>query len=509
MHLRSLVGALACIVSPVVTAFYPYHPTLATAAHPDPAHANSNPQAARSLSFYIHRQPIRRANQYKVVSSTDPTHPDSAALDQDGSDLTYFAAVNFGDDATEYYLLADTAASNTWVMGADCSTTACQKHSTLGSAASSTLDEKSGTFSIAYGSGQVNGTMAEDDVQIAGFKVSMTFGLAGYTSTDFESFPIDGVLGLGRAEKTTSSVTEGTIVDALAKASLIDAKVFGMHLSRNADAQDGELNFGAPNPARYDGELAWTNAIDNDRGFWEIPIDDATVDGSSAGLSGRTAIIDSGTSYILVPADDAAAIHDLVPQSSKNGEVYTIPCSTTQSLQFSFNNIAYDILSRDWVGGSVGDGVCQSNIIARQTFGDKQWLVGDVFLKNVYSVYDQDNARVGFGVKSQTSSVSSSSAAETQSSTSAGTSSSTGSSSADTSGTSASISDSSATSVSSVPPIVVPSASTPGTPLGTAAATSTPGSLPTDSAGSRGCGSHGSWAMGAAFAGAMVMGVVA
>ncbi|KAK7527276.1 rhizopuspepsin-1 precursor [Phyllosticta citriasiana] len=506
MHLHSLVGALACIVSPVVTAFYPYHPTLAAAGHPDPAHANSKPQAARSLSFNIHRQPIRRANQYKVVTSTDPTQADSAALDQDGSDLTYFAAVKFGDDATQFYLLADTAASNTWVMGADCSTTACQKHSTLGSAGSSSLDDKSGTFSIAYGSGQVNGTLAEDDVQIAGFKVSMTFGLAGYTSSDFESFPIDGVLGLGRADKTTSSVTEGTIVDALSKASLIDAKVFGMHLSRNADGQDGELNFGAPNPARYDGELAWTDAIDNDRGFWEIPIDDATVDGASAGLSGRTAIIDSGTSYILVPADDAAAIHDLVPESSKNGEVYTIPCSTTQNLQFSFSDIAYDISSRDWVGGSVGDGTCQSNIIARQTFGNKQWLVGDVFLKNVYSVFDQDNARVGFGVKSQTSSVSSSSATESQSSTSAGTSLSTGSSSADTSAASASNSGSS-TSISNVPPIVVPGASTLGTPIETPAATSTPGSLPTDSAGSRGCGSHGSWAVGAAFAGAMAMGV--
>ncbi|KAK8255202.1 rhizopuspepsin-1 precursor [Phyllosticta capitalensis] len=443
MHFRSLVGALACIVSPFVTAFYPYHPSLATAGHPDPAPANSKPQAARSLSFPIYRQPIRRANEYKVVSSADPTQSDSAALDQDGSDLTYFAAVKFGDDATEFYLLADTAATNTWVMGASCSTAACEKHSTLGSGSSS-LDEKSGTFSIAYGSGQVNGTLAEDDVQIAGFTVSMTFGLAGYASSDFESFPIDGVMGLGRADMTSQSVTEGTILDALAKASLIPAKVFGMHLSRNEDAQDGEINFGAPNPSRYDGDLAWTSAMDNDRGFWEIPIDDAAVDGSSTGLSDRTAIIDSGTSYILIPADDAAALHKLVPSASKNGEVYTVPCDTTQNLQLTFSNVAYDISYRDWVGGTVGDGTCQSNIIARQTFGAKQWLVGDVFLKNVYAVFDQDNVRVGFGVKSQTSSVSSSSAAETQSSTtSAESASSTGatSSSADVSDASASSSE--------------------------------------------------------------------
>lgn len=37
--------------------------------------------------------------------------------------------------------------------------------------------------------------------------------------------------------------------------------------------------------------------------------------------------------------------------------------------------------------------------MGRQTFGEKQWLVGDVFLKNVYTVLDAEQGRVGFGVK--------------------------------------------------------------------------------------------------------------
>lgn len=61
------------------------------------------------------------------------------AVDQDGSDLSYMAAVTVGDSKEEYHLLLDSAASNTWVMGADCKTNACRTHTTLGKSDSSTL----------------------------------------------------------------------------------------------------------------------------------------------------------------------------------------------------------------------------------------------------------------------------------------------------------------------------------------------------------------------------------
>jgi hypothetical protein len=35
--------------------------------------------------------------------------------------------------------------------------------------------------------------------------------------------------------------------------------------------------------------------------------------------------------------------------------------------------------------------------VAKQTFGPSQWLLGETFLKNVYTLFDYDGARVGFG----------------------------------------------------------------------------------------------------------------
>jgi hypothetical protein len=48
-------------------------------------------------------------------------------------------AVTFGDSKEEYHMLLDSAASNTWVMGQDCSSESCKTHATFGKGYSSTL----------------------------------------------------------------------------------------------------------------------------------------------------------------------------------------------------------------------------------------------------------------------------------------------------------------------------------------------------------------------------------
>ncbi|KAF2142517.1 uncharacterized protein K452DRAFT_226932 [Aplosporella prunicola CBS 121167] len=391
---------------PYAAAFYPYLAGLDDAVAPVKATANDiiarkPPGDSLSIRVPLNRVPVRRNNEYKIITANTPTQSGSVGVDQDGTDFSYFSTFRFGTSNVEYHLLLDSGAANTWVMGSDCTTEACSKHNSLGDSDSDTLEITNTAFSIAYGTGNVNGTIAKDDVQISTYSVPLSFGLASYASKEFESYPMDGILGLGRADTTTSDVTSGTLIDALSKASLIPAKLYGIHLSRTSDGlNDGELNLGAPNPDRYDGSLSWTKAITNDRGFWEIPLDGASVDGKdAAGLTDRTAIIDTGTSFILMPGDDAAAVHALIPGTKRNGEIFAIPCDTQRTISLRFNGKAYNMSHKDYVGASHGDGTCQSNIIGRQSFGPKQWLVGEVFLKNVYTVFDQDEARIGFGVK--------------------------------------------------------------------------------------------------------------
>jgi hypothetical protein len=223
---------------------------------------------------------------------------------------------------------------------------------------------------------------------------------------------MDGILGLGRGDTRSNTIEAPSLLGTLSSSRLIEHKLFGIHLSRGVDGlDDGELNLGGPNTNRYGGDLSWNEAVDNENGYWEIAISDAGFDDKATGLEGRTAVLDSGTSYILMPSNDALVLHGLIPgfKQSEDGETFTIPCSTTQPVQIKFGDTIYNVSTKDYIGGSVGSGNCASNIVGRQVFGDTQWLVGDVFLKNVYSVFDADNSQVGFGVKEEFASSSTSS----------------------------------------------------------------------------------------------------
>jgi len=231
---------------------------------------------------------------------------------------------------------------------------------------------------------------------------------------------MDGILGIGRGVQGTGDdeIAAPQIMDLLSSQDLIGAKLYGIHLSRGEDGKmDGELNLGEVNKDRFTGDINYIECVDNESGFWEIPLQDAGVDGKSANLTtgvDRTAIMDTGTSFILIPEPDALALHSQIQGFEQDGETFFVPCDTSAAIQFSFNDRVYNISTADWVGGKDdGSELCRSNIVGRKTFADNQWLVGDVFLKNVYSVFDFEGSRVGLGVLGQEQDV----VAESESST--------------------------------------------------------------------------------------------
>jgi cathepsin D len=120
------------------------------------------------------------------------------------------------------------------------------------------------------------------------------------------------------------------------------------------------------------------------------------VNDQACNFTGKSATIDTGTTYILIPPADAATLFALIPGSTQTGENYIIPCDSTVTLEFEFSGIKYSIEPDDYIGAT-STGGCVSTIVGHQSSGADTWLVGDVFLKNVYTVFDFDNVQVGFG----------------------------------------------------------------------------------------------------------------
>ncbi len=107
-------------------------------------------------------------------------------------------------------------------------------------------------------------------------------------------------------------------------------------------------------------------------------MDAVTADGQDLGLQGRTAILDTGTTLIVAPPADAAAVHAAIPGAQSDGQGgFIIPCDTTTSIALSFGGTEFAINSEDLIfaaADNTGQN-CVSGISSGQIVDDTTWLV--------------------------------------------------------------------------------------------------------------------------------------
>jgi hypothetical protein len=191
---------------------------------------------------------------------------------------------------------------------------------------------------------------------------------------------------MGLAQSTLSEQQTPTPVESLASQGSISDAITSFKISRLADQlNDGEVTFGGLDPAKFVANTLTTFPNVNTEGFWEgamVP----TVNGQSVGLDqGRTAILDTGTTLIVAPPDDATAVHQAIQGAQPDGQGgFTVPCTMNDSVALSFNGQTFAIDPRDIAFLPVDDndptGTCISGISSGQIGGATEWLVGDVFL---------------------------------------------------------------------------------------------------------------------------------
>lgn len=198
---------------------------------------------------------------------------------------------------------------------------------------------------------------------------------------------------MGLAQSTLSEQQTLTPVESLAKAGSIADAITSFKISRLADQKnDGEVTFGGLDATKFDPATLVTFPNVNTQGFWEgamVP----TVNGQSVGLdSGRTAILDTGTTLIVAPPSDAAAVHAAIQGAASDGQGgFTVPCTLSDSVALAFGNQTFNIDPRDIaflpVDATNPTGDCVSGISSGQIGGATEWLVGDVFLSKL--IYPQ------------------------------------------------------------------------------------------------------------------------
>ena len=171
-----------------------------------------------------------------------------------------------------------------------------------------------------------------------------------------------------------------TPVESLASNSLIPAAITSFKISRLADQlNDGEVTFGGLDPSKFVADSLITIPNVNQQGFWEGSIDAITINGAGCGITGRTAVLDTGTTLMLIPPSDAQALMQSLGGTCDSQQC-TIPCTTNASLALAFGGSSFSIDPRDIamlpvdVNDPTGD--CVAGVQPGQFGTATQWLVG-------------------------------------------------------------------------------------------------------------------------------------
>ncbi|KAF7313424.1 Acid protease [Mycena chlorophos] len=312
----------------------------------------------------------------------------SAPVDPDGADTTFVTTLQLGTPPRPFNIILDSGSGDFWVESDQCSNNGagCGNHTFLGPDLSSSFVNLEQDFSIEYGSGSASGQLVNDSLRMAGMILdNFTFGIAHNVSDSFANDPLaDGLMGLSKPSLSTSGVPPAPIV--MRDTGFIHQAIVSYRLPRSLDHENnGEVTFGSLDPAKFDpSTLVTINSTDS--GFWIIPLEGASVNGNAVTLNSTQALMDTGTTLLVLPTADAIAVHAQIPgaQQQQSGQ-FNIPCNTTASVSVRFGGNDFEINPEDLLFASGGrtTGDCTSGIGSFNQPGN-QWLVGDTFLKSVY-----------------------------------------------------------------------------------------------------------------------------
>jgi cathepsin D len=390
------------------------------------AWANSNTANLRAK----YASKLKSSNSKRASSSKRST-VGSATLVNYEYDSTWYASVDIGTPSSSVNLILDTGSSDIWAV---------QGRNSYDASDSSTFVNSTTAFSITYGSGDVTGTLATDTITLAGHTSSdQTFAIATSVSSGLLDEDLDGIMGFGFKALSTSGATpfwqaSGNDLFSFylqadsdsASSSSGSTSTSGVQSSSSSSSSTGStyggvLTLGGTNTSLYQGDINYSDVVDE--AYWLITLGGLTIESSSIALSGTSKMaVDTGTTLIGAPTTVVEAIYAEISDSSEitsTDGYYQYPCSTTVNATIHLGDQEYSLSGSDFSAGAVDTSgtYCMGAFfsIGSDESDELQYILGDAFLKHVYTVFNNtaSTAQVGFaslaaGLNSSTTSTTSS-----------------------------------------------------------------------------------------------------
>ncbi|TKC52566.1 hypothetical protein EI555_018266, partial [Monodon monoceros] len=325
-----------------------------------------------------------------------------ASEPMDYMDAAYFGEISIGTPPQNFLVLFDTGSSNLWVPSVYCQSQACTSHTRFNPSLSSTYSTNGQTFSLQYGSGSLTGFFGYDTLTVQGIKVpNQEFGLSEKEpGTNFLYAKFDGIMGM--AYPALSMGGAPTALQGMLQEGALTSPVFSFYLSSQQGSQDGgAVIFGGVDSSLYTGQIHWAPVTQEL--YWQIGIEEFLIGDQATGWcsQGCQAVVDTGTSLLTVPQQFMSSLLQATGAEEDQYGQFFVDCNSIQSLPtltFIINGVQFPLPPASYILNN-DDSFCMLGVeptyVPSQN-GQPLWILGDVFLRSYYSVYDLGNNRVGF-----------------------------------------------------------------------------------------------------------------
>uniref|UniRef100_A0A673APV7 pepsin A n=1 Tax=Sphaeramia orbicularis TaxID=375764 RepID=A0A673APV7_9TELE len=307
------------------------------------------------------------------------------------ADLAYYGVISVGTPPQSFKVIFDTGSSNLWIPSIYCSSPACQNHDRFNPGLSSTYRHNGQPLSIQYGTGSMTGFLGYDTVTVGGLAVkNQVFGLSETEAPFMQYIHPDGILGLAYPRLSASRATP--VFDNMMKQSLVSQDLFSVYLSSSSE-QGSVVTFGGVDPSHFSGSISWIPL--SHELYWQISVDSVTINGQVVACNGGCQmIVDTGTSLIAGPQNDISNINRYVGANGNQYGDYLVNCNSVAQmpdLTFHIHGQEFPLPASAYVRQSQYSG-CRTGFSGG---GDSLWILGDVFIRHYYSIFNRAQNMVG------------------------------------------------------------------------------------------------------------------
>ena len=249
-------------------------------------------------------------------------------------------------------------------------------------------------YDIHYGSGDVYGYNSHDTVCINRENCAQEFSFLNVgMQQGLYSLKASGIVGMS---PTDANENGDLFIVKMRDSGVIEKAEFSLFI--NLEENNSSIQFGGYDLNKYalPGSSMTFHEIEDNADHWQLTLDSMSLVGVndfSVG-EGRKIIVDSGTSFLLMPERDRKAFIQYLSQHLFCMEA-TLPfCYCDEHQYQSFKDIRLTIDSKNYFLPKENYVMKDSNICAIGVMSHPLmdfWILGLNFFQNYYTIFDQEN----------------------------------------------------------------------------------------------------------------------